>query len=73
MLANRDWAAITMLDKNYTTRQSFEKLSVKTTKNAILTYFRVPLDIKKQYLKSKYCVVVIENSFLLDFQITTCF
>ena len=37
----------------------------------ILTYFRVPLDIKQQYLKSQYFVDVIENSFLFDFQITT--
>ena len=54
------------------TCQSFEILSVKTTKNAILSYFRVPLDIKQQYLKSKYFVDVIENSFIFDFQITTC-
>ena len=54
----------------YNTRQSFEILSIKTTKNAILTYFRIPLDIKQQYLKSKYFVDVIENSFLFDFQIT---
>ena len=57
----------------FTTRQSFAILSVKTTKKAILTYFRVPLDIKQQYLKSKYFVDVIENSFLFDFQITTYF
>ena len=57
----------------FTTRQCFEILSVKMTKKAILTYFRVPLDIKQQYLKSKYFVNVIENSFLFDFQITTCF
>ena len=50
---------------------SFEILSVKKTKKAILTYFRVPLDIKQQYLKSKYFIDVIENSFLFDFQITT--
>ena len=43
------------------------------TKKAILTYFLVPLDIKQQYLKLKYFVDVIENSFLFDFQITTCF
>ena len=51
-----------------------EILSVKTTKKAILTnYFRVLLVIKQQYLKSKYFIDVIENSFLFDFQITTCF
>ena len=42
----------------FTTRQSFEIFS---------TYFRVPLDIKQQNLKSKYFVDVIENSFLFDF------
>ena len=40
---------------------------------AILTYFRDPLDMKQQYLKSKYFVHLIQNSFLFDFQITTCF
>ena len=50
----------------FTTVQRFEILSVKTTKNAILTYFRVPLDINQQYF-----VDGIENSFLFDFQITT--
>ena len=40
---------------------------------AILTYFRVPLDIKQQYLKSKYFINVMDNSFLFDFQITVCF
>ena len=60
------------ISRFFTTGQSFEILSVKTTKKAILTYFRVPLDIKQQYLKSKYFVDVIENSFLFDFQITTC-
>ena len=57
----------------FTTRQSFEILLVKTTKNTTLTYFQVLLDIKQQYLKFKYFVDVIENSFLFDFQITTCF
>ena len=59
--------------KNYRLTLVLEILSVKTTKNAILNYFRVPLDIKQQYLKSQYFVDVIENSFLFDFQITTCF
>ena len=40
--------------KNYRLALVFEILSAKTTKKAILTYFRVPLDIKQQYLKSKY-------------------
>ena len=57
----------------FTPSKSFEILSVKTTKKAILTYFRVPLDIKQQYLQSKYFVGVIENSFLFNFLITTCF
>ena len=57
----------------FTTGQSFEILLVKTTKKAILTYLRVPLDIKQKYLKSKYFVDVIEKSFLFDFQIATCF
>ena len=61
------------LSRFFTTGQSFEILSVKSTKKAILIYFRVPLDIKKKYLKSKYLVDVIENSFLFDFQITICF
>ena len=51
----------------------FEILSVKITKNAILTYFRAPFNIKQQYLKSKYFLGVIVNSILFDFQITTCF
>ena len=51
----------------FTTGQSFEILSVKTTKNAILNYFRVPLHIKQQFWKSKYFVDVIEISFLFDF------
>ena len=59
------------ISRFFTTRQSFEILSVKTTKNAISTYFRVPLNIKQQLLKSKYFVDVIENNFLFDFQITT--
>ena len=59
--------------KFFTTGQSMEILSVKTTKKAILAYVRVLLNIKQQYLKSKYFVYVIENSFLFDFQITTCF
>ena len=57
----------------FITRQSFEILSAKMTKKAILTYFRVPLIIKQQYLKSKYFIDEIENSFLFDFQSTTCF
>ena len=57
----------------FTTHQSFEILSVKITNKASLTYSRVPLNIKQQYLKSKYLVDVIENSFLFDFQITTDF
>ena len=64
-----DYHAISRL---FTTRQSFEILSVKMTKQAILTYFQVPLNIKHQYLKSKYFFDAIENSFLFDFQITTC-
>ena len=56
----------------FTTVLSFEILSVKTSKKAILTYFRVLSDIKQEYLKSNYFVVVIENSFHFDFQITTC-
>ena len=55
------------ISRFFTTGQSFEILSIKTTKKAILTYFRVPLDIKQQYLKSKYFVDVIKNSFLFDF------
>ena len=58
------------ISRFFTTRQGFEILSVKTTKNTILTYFRVPSDIKQQYLKSKYFVDVIKNSFLFDFQVT---
>ena len=57
----------------FTTGQSFEILSVKITKKAILSHFRVPLDIKQQYLKSKYFIDVIENNFPFDFQFTTCF
>ena len=49
--------------KNYRLALVLEILSVKTTKNAILTYFRVRLNIKQQYLKSKYFVDVIENIF----------
>ena len=60
------------ISRFFTTGQSFEILSVKMTKKAILTYFRVSLYIKQKYLKSKYFVDVIENSFLFDFQITTC-
>ena len=57
------------ISRFFTTGQSFEILLFKTTKNAILTYFLVfPFDIKQQYLKSKYFVGVIENSFLFDFQ-----
>ena len=52
----------------FTTRQSFEILSVKMTKKLILTYFRLPSNIRQQYLKSKYFV----GSFLFDFQIATC-
>ena len=37
----------------FTTGQSFEILSVKTTKGGILTYFAGLLDIQQQYLKSK--------------------
>ena len=40
----------------FTTGQSLEILSVKTTKKAIVTCFRVPLNIKQQYLKSKYFI-----------------
>ena len=61
------------LSRFFTTTQSLEILSVKTAKKAILTYFRVPLDIKQHYLKSKYFVDVIENSHVFDFQIITCF
>ena len=61
------------ISRFFTTGQSFEVLSVKKTKKAILAHFQVPLDIKQQYLKSKYFIGVIENSFLFDFQITTCF
>ena len=53
---------------NYRLALVLEILLVKTTKKPILTYFRAPLDIKQQYLKSKYFVDLIEN----DFQITTC-
>ena len=63
-----DYHAISLF---FTTGQSFEILSIKSTKMAILTYFRVSLDIKQQYMKSKYFVDIIENSFLFDFQITT--
>ena len=41
--------------------------------NAILTYFRIPLDIKQQYFKSTYFGDVIDNSFIFDFQIITYF
>ena len=51
------------ISRFFTTGQNFEILSVKTTKKGILTYFRVPLDIKK----SIYFVDEIENSFLFDF------
>ena len=61
------------ISRFFTARHSFEILSVKKMKKAILTHFRVTLDMKQQYLKSKYFVEVIENSFLFDFQITTCF
>ena len=64
---------ITQFPDFFTTAQSFEILSVKTTKKAILSYFRVPLDIQQQYLKSKYFFDVLENSFLFDFHSTTCF
>ena len=67
------YAVYHAIPRFFTTRQSFEISSVKTTKNAILAYFRIPLDIKQQYLKSKYFIDVIENSFLFDFQITACF
>ena len=56
------------ISRFFTTRQSFEILSIKTTKKPILTYFRVPLNIKQQYF-----VDAIENGFLFDFPITTCF
>ena len=65
-----DYHAISLF---FTTRHSFEILSVKTTNNAILTNFRIPLDIKQQNLKSKYFADVIENRFLFDFEITTYF
>ena len=58
------------ISRFFTTRQI---LSVKMTKTAILTYIRAPLNIKQQYLKSKYFVDVIENRCLFDFQITNCF
>ena len=67
IVLNADYHAITRF---FTTGQSFEILSVK---KAILTYFRVLLDMKQQYLKSKYFFDVIENNFLFEFQITTCF
>ena len=66
------YAAYYAISRFFTTRQSFEILSVKTTKNAILTYIRVPLDNKQQYLELKYFAYVIENSYLFDFQIITC-
>ena len=56
------------ISRFFSTGQNFEILSVKTTKKAILTYSRVSLDIKEQYF-----VDVIENIFLYDVQITTCF
>ena len=44
-------------------------LSVITTKNSMLTYFRVPLDIKHQYLKLKEtikeCVFCFNYKFLI--------
>ena len=61
------------ISRFFTTHQSFEILSVKKTKKVILTCFRGPLNIKQLYLKSKYFFDLIENSFLFDFQITTCF
>ena len=61
------------ISRFFTTGKSFEILSVKMTKKASLTYFRVPLDIEQQYLKSKYFIGVIENMSLFDFLITTCF
>ena len=60
------------ISRFFTTGLSFEILSVKMSKKAIVTYFRVLLDIKPQYLKSEYFIGIIENSFLFDFQITTC-
>ena len=62
-----------VISRFFTTRQSLEIFSVKMTKKAILNYFRVPLNIKKQYFKYKYFIGPIENGFLFDFQITTCF
>ena len=59
------------ISRFFTTGQSFEIMSVKTTKKTILTYFRIPLDIKQQYLQSKYFGEVIENILLFDFQIIT--
>ena len=61
------------ISRFFTTGQRFEILSVKTTKRAILTYFRVPLDIKQQYLKSKYFIDVLENSFLFDSKLPLVF
>ena len=58
------------ISRFFKTAPSFEILSVKSTKKDILTYFRVPIDIKQQYLKLIYFVDVIENSFLFDFQTT---
>ena len=46
------------ISRFFTPRQSFEILSAKITNKAILTLFRVPLNIKHQYLKSKYFVDV---------------
>ena len=49
------------ISRFFTTGQSFEILSVKMTKKAILTYFRVPLDIKQQYLKSASSLIFVNN------------
>ena len=51
------------ISRFFTTHQSFE-ISAKMTKNAILTYFRVSLNIKQQYLKSKYFVDITASSLI---------
>ena len=61
------------ISRFFTTCQNFAILSVKMTKKANLAYFRVPLNIKQQYLKSKYFIDLVENSFLLIFKLPLIF
>ena len=58
------------LHTNYRLALVLDIFSVKMTKKAILTYFRIPLDIKQQYLKLKYFVGVIETDSSLIFKLS---